>query len=73
MITMDPRAKFAHRWPDAIRGKLLTDAKIVRYAAQGYYSAEFRENRKRFAEMKKAKREGNFIRMPDGRLIYSPE
>lgn len=50
---------------------LLTDRQIVKYAKAGYYSAEFREARKKFNEKKQRKRQGNFT-MEGGRLIYSP-
>jgi hypothetical protein len=49
----------------------LTDKKIAKYQALGYYSEEFREARRKLASIRKAKRQGNFTQIGD-RLIYSP-
>lgn len=57
-------------WNEAamlIRGPL-TDQKIARYAKQGWYSEEFREQRR---QKMKSRRKGNFVER-DGRWIYSP-
>jgi hypothetical protein len=62
----------------ALRG-MLTDRKIAKYKAAGFYTAEYREARKK-AMAKKAfaynaaktfERKGNFTEIA-GRLIYTP-
>lgn len=54
---------------------LLTDRKIKKYQEKGWYSAEFREARRKLMEKKRienhVRRVGNFFES-DGRLIYSP-
>jgi hypothetical protein len=55
----------------AMRGRLLTDRDISKYAAKGYYSAEFREARKTLWQNRAQKRKSNFVSR-DGRLIYCP-
>lgn len=60
-------------WNEAqmlIRGPL-TDKKIARYQKRGFYTAEFKEERRKYAAQKRVKRRGNFIEN-EGRLIYSP-
>lgn len=58
-----------------IRGPL-TDKKIDFYRKRGWYDPEFQEARRELMAKKKAKRDakrdGSFLKMPDGRLIYSP-
>lgn len=52
----------------------LTDRKIAKYQAQGYYSAELKAARRDFAAKKAARqssRDGSFIKI-EGRLIYNP-
>lgn len=53
----------------------LTDRKIEKYREKGWYSAEFKEARKKLMEKKRienhVRRVGNFFES-DGRLIYSP-
>ena len=48
----------------------LTDRKIEKYAADGWYSEEFRKARRELRNKKK--RVGNFLECQDGRFIYSP-
>jgi hypothetical protein len=75
---IDPSAPFLARircaWNPAamIRRGTLTDRKISQYAEAGFYSAEFRKARKEHNERKNRRREGNFDRTPDGRMIYRP-
>jgi hypothetical protein len=68
-------------WSEArlMRRKPLTDRKIAKYEALGYYSPEYRQARKDLIERKADKREarrkareGNFDIAGDGRLIYRP-
>lgn len=64
-------------WNEArlIMRKQLTDRKIKRYQKEGWYSAEFRQERKDRAEKKARKhrrKDGNFEITEDGRLIYKP-
>jgi len=57
-----------------IVGKPLTDRKIAKYEAQGYYSAAVRQarrERREAAQKARAKRVGSFLEV-EGRLIYSP-
>lgn len=60
-----------------IRGPL-TDRKIDEYLRRGWYSAEVRQmrrerNEKRMARwQEREKRDGNFLKASDGRLIYAP-
>lgn len=68
-ISMDPRARYPR---ESMRGLhmagKLTDAKIARYKRLGYYSEEFREERRK----RMNKRKGNWIEQENGRIIYSP-
>lgn len=72
-LSMEPWARYGFGWNDGrlLRKKLLTDKKIRQYEARGFYSAEYREARKRVQEAKR-RRKGNFVMADDGRLIYSP-
>jgi len=52
----------------------LTDKKIAKYDKAGWFSAEFKEARKRLMVKKqsaRARRDGNFD-IVDGRMIYRP-
>ena len=54
----------------------LTDKKIASYERRGFYSPELREARRQLRDKKNRqilspKRDGNFMTMPDGRLIYT--
>lgn len=74
-VTMDPAARFGLGWKEdtMLIGKPLTDKKIIQYEKRGFYSEEFREQRRQFQAKKKArKRVGNFVEAEDGRFIYSP-
>ena len=75
--TFDKRPNLRSSWNTTamlIRGPL-TDRKIKKYEAQGWYSAEFKQARKAKMENKRIKthlrRVSNFFEH-DGRLIYSP-
>ena len=60
-----------------LRGAVLDDKAVAKYAAAGYYSAGYREARRELQERKKQQREkaaarsGNFETV-NGRLIYRP-
>lgn len=60
-----------------IRGNL-TDRKIEEYRKRGFYTAEYRDARKKLMEQKHFNRamnrisSGNFFEADDGRLIYNP-
>ena len=64
-------------WNEAqlMRKGKLTDKRIEYYRKRGYYSAEYRQARKKKQELKSFRknmeRQGNFI-VDDGRMIYSP-
>jgi len=75
-ICMDDRCRIKSRnVQTAVLGPL-TDKKIVKYEAQGYYSQAFREARREFwanrSAKRAAKRDGNFLIHPDGRKVFSP-
>lgn len=53
-----------------VRGRL-TDKRIEKYEKAGFYSAEYREARRKLAQRRSDKRKGNFIER-DGKFIYSP-
>ena len=53
-----------------VRKKPLTDKAIEKYAKQGYYTGEFKEQRRELMKRKANKRVGNFEKAEDGRLIY---
>lgn len=56
-------------------GKKLTDRRIEQYRKAGWYSEEFREARRELMaknRVKRAVREGSFLKQQDGRLIYAP-
>ncbi len=55
-----------------LRGKPLTDRQIAKYESLGYYDEGFRAARREVWAKRKAKREGNFDRAADGRLIFRP-
>lgn len=71
---MDPRTHYRTGRPlENVVGKRLTDRRIAKYEKAGWYSPEMKQARKALAERKAGrKREGEYIRMEDGRLIYSP-
>lgn len=74
-VCMDVYAHFPLGWKDErfLVGKPLTDHKINRYEKRGFYSEEFRQQRKDYQAKKKGRvRSGNFIKADDGRFIYSP-
>ena len=52
------------------RGKL-TDRKIKKYQAMGYYDEGWKAARREMWARRRAKREGNFVSQ-DGRLIFRP-
>lgn len=64
------------KWFDTVVGKLLSDKRIRKYERMGFYTAEFKRQRKEVAARRQARnrsaREGNFVKADDGRLIYSP-
>lgn len=73
-----PHPPVRSAWKESMfvmRGRL-TDRAIERYERQGYYSPEARQARadyrKAKADMKRKKKDGNFLVGDDGRLIYSP-
>lgn len=81
MISMDRTVRYwGSGWKATERGPKLTDRRIERYRKLGYYSAEFREERRKLMEKKAFKtrmdrvgeEEGNFRTGALGQLIYSP-
>lgn len=55
----------------------LTDKQIERYRKMGFYSAEFKQARKELQDMRKRRRDerrrdGNFVKDGEGRMIYAP-
>jgi len=71
-VTMDPSARLraSGGFDNVVRGKL-TDRKIEQYIKEGYYTAEFKEERKKLMDRKRARRQGNF-NLVDDRMIYNP-
>lgn len=70
-----PQARIRSAWNVAalLRGKKLTDKQIAKYEKLGYYSAEFRrERRAAWERARKRRREGSFDVSEDGRMIYNP-
>lgn len=70
---MAPEHARRYRTPNCytnIVGKPLSDKKIAKYEAQGWYKDENKAARKARAE-KRGKR-SNFSQSPEGRLIYNP-
>ena len=65
------RIHCAFRPDQLIRKGKLTDKKIAKYEASGYYSDDFRQARKQLWQ-KKSQRRGNFDLTDDGRMIYRP-
>lgn len=54
-----------------VRGPL-TDKKIAKYAKKGLYSAVVKQARKELAQKVQAARQGGFVEVSPGRMIYSP-
>ena len=73
-VKLETRVPIPCGWNVAIllRGKPLTDRKIRRYEKLGYYDEGFREARRNWWQRRQARREGNFDRAADGRLIFRP-
>lgn len=74
-VCMDARAPMKSTWRPLFghMGKLLSDKKIDKYVKLGFYSDEFRAERKAYQAKKAARRRsGNFVQAEDGRFIYSP-
>jgi len=72
-VCFDFHARLPSSWKEQFVGGLLTDKKINRYEAKGFYSIEFKQKRMEYAARKKGrKRMGNFIEAENGRFIYSP-
>lgn len=74
-ICMDPHARYGN--PNlaqrAILRGPLTDKKLDRYIRMGYYSAAARQARKEWRQRAlRVKRQGKFLEMEDGRLVFSP-
>lgn len=70
---MDITSRVRPAWNESkliVRGKL-SDGKIDKYAKKGYYSTEFREQRRASMAKKALKRKGNFVET-DGRWVYCP-
>lgn len=73
----DSRPSIRSAWSQTrllVRGKL-TDRKIEKYMAEGWYSQEvkdMRRERQARRNAKKMKRDGSFLIAADGRKIYSP-
>lgn len=74
-VTMDRFTPLrSQRIGTAVLGPL-TDKKIARYEAQGYYSEAYRTARRELwasRSARKSRREGNFLIYGDGRKIFSP-
>ena len=70
-----PQARMRSSWSETklvMRGPL-TDRKIAQYEKRGWYSAEFKAaRRERMMQRQSVKRDGNWLRMEDGRTVYSP-
>ncbi len=75
-IDIESHARFGNGWNEqrlVVKGEL-TDKKMAKYEAQGFYSEAFRPARREIWQNKQAKqlaREGNFNSL-DGRLVYCP-
>lgn len=70
---MHEEARYRRQNLNNIVKGLLTDRKIEAYQKRGWYSSEFKEERRKFQEKKRAfKRAGNWLESDDGRSIYSP-
>lgn len=70
-ISIEGRIKASWNSPKlSLRGPL-TDRKIKAYQKAGFYSAEYKEARKRIMDKNRLRRTGNFIEV-GGRLIYTP-
>ena len=72
----DTRPRLRSGWPESGLLMLgpLTDKRIAEYQKRGFYSAEFREQRRELAarrSKKRERREGNWVER-DGRMVYSP-
>lgn len=60
-------------WKRAFIGPRLTDRKIAKYEAIGFYTPEAKAKRKAYRENKRRKpAPANFYYGDDGRLIYAP-
>lgn len=70
-LTFDCRVRSAWNESALIKGKILTDKKILKYENLGFYSAEYRQLRKDKMAARKMKRRGNFVEL-DGAWIYCP-